>query len=533
MRCQTADPPAPWRPTEVFVLHEVSTVTMPFWSRSLGNALAVSSLLVAFSGCGGDAANKGTSFPAEGASPPQVSFVTTEQAWLARVGTGREQTARACGRGATDRVARVLCGSESSKISSLDELYRALSLGPGTRRVAATTHSLGLSMRTVSAANPRVFVLADNSVEGGLSYEGIVATAFSRGEQLVELVAVDPATYEYNFYLVSFVQECNRSRCTPEQLLGVEVESRWTGWTLYSDADLEDTPLDCLSCHRPFGENTHKLLQMRQDFDPWMHWSDFRQLDENGCPSRPPEGVAPHVVGKADGLDLLTALEGGSGAYAGVPLPELGAAASGDVMTDFLADAEVLITAAPIPPHPYVQFSLRTRETLCERFQTGQSPSWEEDRRLSRARGLPFPYHSPDVLDPALRERLAANRAEFWRARHELEAFDVASSLLAADVPAAVGFAPREGDGAPEILQGMCSRCHAAGTGAGLARARFVADASSITPALYRSVRQRLSLPPTAERAMPPRNAGQMPAWAIERVLAHLAERCEPAGQCQ
>ena len=137
------------------------------------------------------------------------------------------------------------------------------------RLAAATTHSLGLSARTVSGLNPRVLVYQDISHKRRpVTYEEVVVAGFTRGEQLVELAALDPATYEYNFYLLRFEQACNRTRCTPEDLLTEKIESGWTDWTLYSERDLEDTPLDCVSCHLPFGPGTHKQLLMRQVFDP-------------------------------------------------------------------------------------------------------------------------------------------------------------------------------------------------------------------------------------------------------------------------
>lgn len=350
---------------------------------------------------------------------------------------------------------------------------------------------------------------------------------------MVELAAVDPSTYEYNFYLLRFTQACNAGGCSAEDLLTPRVESDWRGWTLYVDTELEDTPLDCLSCHRPFGADTRKILQMRQVSDPWMHWGDFRKLDEGSCPTYPPDGVVPRVVATADGLDLVVKLEGPQGNYGGVPVTELRDSASGDVMTDFLIDAENLITAAPIPPHPYAQFALRTRETLCERFQTGQSPSWEDDRRLSQLRGLPFPFYAPDVLDSKSREALAGGRSALLERSTATDSFSLLSSLLAPEVAPAVGFVPRETDSASDILQGMCSRCHAPGTSPSLGRARFVVGANAIEASVFQTVRQRLSLPPEAPRAMPPRIAGELPPWAVERVLSYLAERCSPAGQCR
>lgn len=466
------------------------------------------------------------------ASP--VGEPSPEEAWLDGVGTGQAQTARVCARGARDRVAQALCASSPAAISGLEELYDALQLGSrDKRRLATSTHSLSLSGRTVSGANPRVLVLADNSVPGGLSYEGVVATAFSRGEQRVELVAIDPTTYEYNFYLLRFEQECNASRCTPEDLLTRRIESGWTDWTLYADSDLEDTPLDCLSCHRPFGGDTHKSLLMRQVLDPWMHWSDFRTFDENMCPDPPPNGVPAKVIVTSEGLDLLASLEGEQGKYGGIPLADLRAAPSGDALTAFLVDAELLIATSPLPPHPYGQMSLQTRETLCERYYTGQSPSWEAGRLASRSRGLPFPYYAPDVISTTARAELLASGADFWKERDGADPFDTLAALHDPEVPAAVGFVPRESDTANEILQGMCGRCHAPDVSLRLQRSRFnVADAN-IQPATFQEISRRLALPPGSPHAMPPRVAGALPPWAVDRLLGYLASFCSTPNGCQ
>ena len=168
--------------------------------------------------------------------------------------------ARVCARGADDRVAQALCASPPAAISSLEDLYGALQLAsPDKRRLAATTHSLSLSGRTVSGANPRVVVLADNSVPGGLPYEGVVATAFARGEQQVELVALDPATYEYNFYLLRFVQRCNASRCTSEPLLTMDEQLRTAG----DVAAAIDIPL-VVDGGAGFGEPLHAMRTVRE-----------------------------------------------------------------------------------------------------------------------------------------------------------------------------------------------------------------------------------------------------------------------------
>jgi hypothetical protein len=505
--------------------------------RPVGSAkLLLACWLGLVAACGG-ATREGRSGDPTNTATPERSSPPPEVTSLERLGVGPAQTARVCSSGAKDGVAQALCSESARSIKSLEDLYSALRLSPTDQRlVAATTHSLAVSGRIVSAANPRVIVFANTNLPGGPGpYERIVATAFARGQQLVELVGLDPVTYDYNFYLLKFDQPCNGSRCTPEDLLTRRIESDWSEWTLYSDRDLEDTPLNCSTCHLPFGPGTHKLLLMRQVTDPWMHWGDFRGGDERLCSKLPPEGTPPKTIATADGLDLLRALEGEEGTYAGVPVSELGAAKSGDALSDFLVDAENVINASPHAPYPYQQLSLRTRETLCERFHDGVSPSWEEDRQQAQTGGFPFPYYAPDVLDAERRRQLLAGREAFLKQERERDAFDVAAALLADGVASAVGFSPREADTAPEILRGMCHRCHSAKVDPRLARARFNVDAldAGVPPATFRMVRDRLLLPRSSPEAMPPRGTGWLPPWAVERMLQYLDERCSEPGSCR
>jgi hypothetical protein len=482
------------------------------------------------------AATPGCSGKTEAPSTSDVSAdVSAEDVWLTAIGTGPEQLRRLCDRGATDRVATVLCNESSNHIASLQDLYRALRLDqPETRLLATTTHSLGLSARIVSAANPRtlVFTNSTSTIDHTFVYEEVVATGFNRGEQMVELVALDPATYEYNFYLLRFTQSCNETRCTAEDLLTERIESGWRNWSLYSDRDLVDTPLDCLSCHLPFGAGTRKILQMRQLTDPWMHWSDFRGGDERMCPQPPPEGVTPQVVVTTDGLDLLQALEGPTGTYAGVPVADLQAALSGSNLNTFLVDSENLIRHSGVPEYPYEQQDFYTREVLCERFYTGTSPTWDLGRSKSVARGLPEPYYTPDVLSAESRAVLAADRTAFLNDERG-SAFEVAAGLIAPEAASAIGFVPRPEDSAPDILSGLCARCHAHDTDPGLRRAAFDAQAlDRVEPATFAAVRARLTLPKTAPAVMPPHRVGELPDWAITRVLDYLRDHCAVAGAC-
>jgi hypothetical protein len=286
----------------------------------------------------------------------------------------------------------------------------------------------------------------------------------------------------------------------------------------------------------PFGAGTHKQLLMRQVFDPWMHWSDFRGGDEHTlCRTADFEGAVGKIVSVAEGLDLLRAVEGAAGRYAGVPVAELHAAESGKIFATYIADTEGLIRNSPYRPsdYRYEQFGFSTREVLCERFHTGTSPTWDRNRREALARGLLVPFYGPDVVDADRRVEVAADRTAFLRRHAADDAFAVAASFIAADVAGAVGFVPRPGDTAPDMLRAMCVRCHAAATEPHLRRARFNAESiDQIGPVVANAIRRRLSLPRTSPELMPPLRVGELPPWAIARIDRYLRDRCTDPGAC-
>ena len=47
------------------------------------------------------------------------------------------------------------------------------------------------------------------------------------------------------------------------------------------------------------------------------------------------------------------------------------------------------------------------------------------------------------------------------------------------------------------------------------------------------AVRERLTLPKASPAVMPPRRVGELPDWAITRVLDYLRERCSVPGACR
>ena len=231
-------------------------------------------------------------------------------------------------------MATVLCDKSTPPISGLDDLYRALRLGrPGQRLVATTVNSLGLSARTVSSLNPRVLVFDDTShLSEADEYEQVVAAGFTRGEQLVELVGLDPATYEYNFYLLRFQQACNRTRCTPEDLLTEKIGAAGpsgpcTPTTISRHAARLRVVPPALRQGNP---QAAADAPGPRPLDALERFSRRRRA--HAVPETAGGRSAGKVVVTVDGLDLLRAIEGPTGRYAGVPVAELHAAESGKAL---------------------------------------------------------------------------------------------------------------------------------------------------------------------------------------------------------
>jgi hypothetical protein len=491
--------------------------------------LALAVLLAAVMSCGDDRprAARFTSSPGD-----------VEAAWLARVGRGPAQTAAVCARGATDPIARALCRTPAPAIGGLADLYDALGLGAGAnRRVAVATHSLGLSARTVSALNPRTIVFPHYSP---LTEDGIAAAAFSRGEPFVEMVGYDATGNDFNFYLLAFEPECQSTGrgCEPRDLLTERVESGWVGWTLYADRDLEDTALDCGSCHRAQGPDRRRRLLMRQFDGPWMHWGDFRGITPpTTCTDGTGRPITVEVGLTTDGADLLAAIDGPLGRHGGVPVPELIAAPSGYDLSSFLFYASGIADGIGDVPclTPYCVFAephpFPSQDVLCDWLQTGRGDreggAWARYRAQVSARGLPVPFFGADLLDPTLRATVSADFANFVaQSAPDGDAFTRLAGLVSDDVARAIGYLPDHGAPAPELLATTCGRCHDGSADPGLARAGFDALAlDRLDAAGARRVLDRVSLPRASPDRMPPLRSGDLPDWALTRISDFLRPR--------
>lgn len=195
--------------------------------------------------------------------------------------TGGDQWTALCAKGYGDMISAKFCaGKAPPKITSLKELQTLLGLqvvrnptnDPAINanvRVTLTGHSTGIGLRHVTPLNPRAFLMTTpNTTAPNASYQ---VMGFARGEPFVELVANDAAANTLRFFLVRFHPACEPS-CNWADMLTSTVESGWTDYTLYDDATIANTTVDCATCHQPAGPGSKKMLRMQELANPWAHW---------------------------------------------------------------------------------------------------------------------------------------------------------------------------------------------------------------------------------------------------------------------
>ena len=477
------------------------------------------------SDAGADAATTSQDAP-PATTLPAVSDLTLpvrpETVWLQKIGVGPGQTARVCARAGEDAVTRTLCAKVVPELRGLGDLYRALGLDQReSPLVGVTTHSLSLAGRAVSALNPRVLVARKLLPEAG---GGVVATAFARGEQSVELASYDAAAADFTFYLLTFEQACNRTRCTPADLLSEAIERDWTAWTLYRAEDLVDTGLDCLSCHQPEGARGRRRFLMRQMTAPWMHWSG-RETFMGSCLA--PDGASGLTRALPSVLAALARGQAPGARYAAWPIDDLLVRASGHDFSGFL-ELAALTAGQPATDSPVLEpHVFPSQQVLDDELCRGDRTAWAGYRADVLAQGFPVPFHDFDVLDPSRGAAAAADFAAFLGRNAAADALELGASLMSDEAARAVGFVPEAGSTDRQLLRQMCVRCHNDLVDPGLGRARFNVDALErggvgVSAAERTLAAQRIALPHGSPLVMPPLRAGVLPLWAAERLRAFV-----------
>jgi hypothetical protein len=411
--------------------------------------------------------------PAEPEAPRYASWPEP----LALLPRGDEQTSAVCERRGDDLVRDVFCGEDRAEITSMSELHAALGLEVGkpggVAGPAVAGHSTSLSVRSVSAINPRVIVVQLEAPPFEL-----LALAFTRGEQFSEIVVRDREDGELRFYLIGFRQACNETArgCLPGDLLTPAVERDWREVTLYAEQDLANTVLDCAPCHQPSGPDTPELIRMHELETPWTHW--FFRSSEGG---------------RALLADYFAAR--GDEPYAAMAADQIDNSHPGNL--------SMLAIFAGMTEQPN-QFDSQAIE---DEARTGESPTWRAIyRRALRGEAIPVPYYGVKVTDP---EKLRAMTAAYAAYRAGELAQDELPDIrdVFPDDPqrlAEMGVMTEPGASGKEVLLQACGQCHNARLDQSLSRAKFRADLEGMSRAAKDAAIARLKLPPSDPRAMPP-----------------------------
>jgi mono/diheme cytochrome c family protein len=386
------------------------------------------------------------------------------------------------------------------------------------RAISISAHSTALGKRSVSAINPRLVAVhlglrpAPQVGRSG-NYASFFALAFARGEQFAELLATDREEDRINFYVVSFRQPCNAlpEGCLPGDLLTDAIESSWSELTLYDEADLTNTVLDCATCHQPNGPGTPKLLRMQELDSPWTHW--FSPTTEGG---------------KVLLEDYMAAH--GDETYAGMSAAQIARADPNSLAT-------MVFLGNPTQPNEFDSLIIETevKESAAamggnqpfDNSIPGASPTWS--RAFAAAMSGAFiavPYLNVKVSDPV---KLADMTSAYQAYR--------SGQLAAAELPdirdvfpsdperlAEMGIGTGSDLDGASVLLSACAQCHNSRLDQTLSRARFRADLQGVSRAEKEVAIARMQLPPEHPLAMPPARLRVLTQEARERALAVLRE---------
>jgi hypothetical protein len=323
-----------------------------------------------------------------------------------------------------------------------------------------------------------------------------------RGEQFVEIVSRDATTDDLNFYLFAFEQACSYrpEGCDLTSLLTEEIEHDWTAFSVYDHDDLEPTSFDCLSCHRPGGHGTKRMLRMQELAAPWMHWFPQRFVQRT---------ESDRVLG----LQFAQA-HGGEAQYGGIPLSLIMNAVdegSGAQLEALLRAQGFAEQPNPFDPH------------IATEMKSGASPTWQArfDAHL-RGEAITVPYPQLDVSDEAARAAAVASYVGVVGGTAPRESLLDIRQIFSADAAQKLSFVPQPGADGRTVLAQMCARCHDGRGNPSLRKNQF----NVLRLDLMSRAQKDLAIERITSQAavMPPRRAGQLTPEAIQAVTQELRQ---------
>jgi hypothetical protein len=425
--------------------------------------------------------------------------VTNPDPELMKLGARRDTYDRVCKRARGDSFAKVLCANGRPQIRSLTHLLELVGLHEN-RAFAMTGNSTSLVARQVNSINPRIIVFP--RVEEDLARPAtLTVVGFVRGEQFVELVSRDSTSGDLNFYLLSFEQRCSYTSagCDLAALLTEEIEHDWTAYSVYDHDDLEATSFDCLSCHRPAGPGTKRILRMQELESPWLHWfpQRFVQRTESDRVLLPQFSEAHKHDEQYGGISiaaLTTTLGEGSA-----------------------AQLEALVRAEGFAEQPN-PFDAR----IATEMKNGSSATWEA-RVGAHLRGeaIAVPYPGVDVTDEAKRSMAIRSYHDVVEARAPRESLLDLREVFSEDAMRKLSFVPAPAAAGSTILLQMCARCHDGRSDPQLGKSRFnVLKLEEMPRAAKDLAISRLTEPGVLR--MPPWRVGTLTPESVQAITLEL-----------
>jgi hypothetical protein len=413
------------------------------------------------------------------------------------------QYERLCGTPRNDAFFKRICGDVRPNIPDLQSLLRLLGLDQD-RAFALTGNSTSLVAKSVSAVNPRVIVFP--RVAPTLEQkDDFVIVSFVRGEPFAEITSRDPATGEPNFYLFTFERSCDYDgTCDLASRLTEELERGWTAYSIYPETDLENTSVDCLTCHRPAGFGSKKILRMQELASPWLHWFPQRFVQRTDS-----DRVLTAQFVDAHGLDKQ---------YGGIPIATI----QNTLDDGSGAQLEALIRAEGFGDQPNA-FDPRIE---AEAKAGEPSPTWLAQWTLAtQGKAITVPYPRVDVTDEAKRLAAVASYKNVVMGTAARDTLLDLRDVFSQDASQKLSFVPQAGADGKSVLVQMCSRCHDGRADPNIGRSKFNVLALDTMSADEKATAiSRIQEPEGSVKRMPPSRSGQLTPDALTAALAELAK---------
>ena len=455
----------------------------------------VAALLAAIPGAGCGAGDP----PADWSKLPAVQAPDPE---LAIIGTRQERYDQICARNHGDSFARALCGPAGRpEIRDLGTLLKLVGLDQN-RAFALTGNSTSLVSMSVNSLNPRMIVFPRVGADFQRP-DAMTAVGFVRGEPFVEVVSRDLQTADLNFYLFAFERACDyeAAGCDLASVLTEEIEHGWTAYSVYDHDDLEATSFDCMSCHRPAGQGTKRILRMQELSSPWLHWF--------------PQRFAQRTDSDRVLLAQFTDMHSVDKQYGGVAIPTIG----GAIDEGSGAQLEALVRAEGFgdQPNPF------DSQIVTEMNAGGTSPTWQARFDVHLAgRAIAVPYPAIDVTDEGKRTAAARSYQDVVRGTQARGSLVDARAVFSADATEKLGFVSVPGADGKTVLLEICARCHDGRGNPALAKNHFdVLKLDQLSRAEKDLAIERLTAASSTTR-MPPWRVGALTPDAIAAATSAL-----------